>query len=87
MAARFKNVTTVKHTKEHIKKDSIMYRKILNISPGAYIFSRPFLWGLFSEGLTYGGKFALQNRRGSLIEIYRFCFVLLSGAPNENIKR
>ena len=32
--------------------------------PGAYIFQRPFLRGLFLEGLMYGGKFALQNRLG-----------------------
>ena len=35
--------------------------KILKISPGAYIFQRPFLRGLFLEGLMYGGKFAFQN--------------------------
>ena len=34
------------------------YRKIPKISPGAYIFQRPFLRGLFLEGLIYGGKFA-----------------------------
>ena len=27
------------------------YHKILKISPGAYIFQRPFLRGLYSEGL------------------------------------
>ena len=42
------------------------YRKIPKISPGAYIFQRPFLRGLFveglySEGLMYGGIFAFQN--------------------------
>ena len=40
------------------------YRKIPKISPGAYIFQRPFLRGLFLEGLIYGGKFAFQNRLG-----------------------
>ena len=40
------------------------YRKIPKISPGAYIFQRPFLRGLFLEGLLYGGKFAFQNRLG-----------------------
>ena len=46
-------------------------RKIPKISPGAYIFQRPFLRGLFwgggglySEGVMYGGKFAFQNRLG-----------------------
>ena len=40
------------------------YRKIPKLSPGAYIFQRPFLRGLFLEGLTYGGKDAFQNRLG-----------------------
>ena len=42
----------------------ILYHKIPKISPGAYIFQRPFLRGLFLEGLIYGGKFAFQNRSG-----------------------
>ena len=47
------------------------YHKVPKISPGAYIFERPFLRGLFleglvlySEGLIYGGKFAFQNQLG-----------------------
>ena len=40
------------------------YRKIPKISPWAYTFQRPFLWGLFLEGLIYGEKFAFQNRLG-----------------------
>ena len=40
------------------------FRKIPKISPRAYIFQRPFLRGLYSEGLIYGGKFAFQNRLG-----------------------
>ena len=40
------------------------YRKIPKISPRAYIFQRPFLRGLYSEGLIYGGKFTFQNRLG-----------------------
>ena len=55
---------------------SIMnYRKIQKISPGAYIFQRPFSRDLFLEGLMYGEKFAFQNRLGwpySWKEIYRF---------------
>ena len=57
-----------------------IYRKIPKISPGAYIFHRPFLRGLFLDGLIYGGKFASQNRFGypySWKQIYRFCFFLL----------
>ena len=50
---------------------ALRYRKIPRISPGAYIFQRPFLRGLFwrgqySEGLMYGGKFAFQIRLGWL---------------------
>ena len=56
-----------------------------NISPGAYIFQRPFLGGLLLVGLIFGGAYL---RRGICVlksiglaysckEIYRFCFVLL----------
>ena len=46
-----------------------MCRKIPKISPGAYIFQRPFLRELFLEGLIFGGfiygeKTAFQNRLG-----------------------
>ena len=33
------------------------YSKIPKISPGAYIFQRPFLRGLFLEGLIFGGAY------------------------------
>ena len=35
----------------------LTYRKIPKISPGAYIFQRPFLRGLFLEGLIFGGAY------------------------------
>ena len=44
---------------------------------GAYIFQRPFLRGLFVEGLKYGGKFAIRNRLGKLIvgrQIKKMCY-------------
>ena len=47
--------------------DSVLasrYSKIPKISTGSYIFQRPFLRGLFLEGLVYGGKFAFQHRLG-----------------------
>ena len=47
---------------ENIDHDK--YSKIPKISPGDYIFQRPFLRGLFLEGLIFGGKFAFQNRLG-----------------------
>ena len=42
-------------------RNAIEYRKIPKISPRGYIFQRPFLRGLFLEGLIYGGKLASQN--------------------------
>ena len=61
------------------------YCKIPKMSPGAYIFQRPFLRSLFLEGLIFGGAYV---RREICIsksiglacsgkEIYHFCFVLL----------
>ena len=47
--------------------NKIIYRKILKISPGAYIFKGPFRFfqrGLYSEGLIYEGKFEFQKRSG-----------------------
>ena len=35
----------------------IEYPKILKISPGAYIFQRPFLTGLFLEELIFEGAY------------------------------
>ena len=35
----------------------MIYHKIRKISPGAYIFQRPFLRGLFLEGLIFGGAY------------------------------
>ena len=37
----------------------VNYRKIPKISPGPYIFQRPFLRGLYLEGLIYGRKFTI----------------------------
>ena len=58
------------------------YCKILKKSPGACIFQRPFLGGLFlegliySEGLIYGGKFAFQNMEGNLPFLFSFALYL-----------
>ena len=35
----------------------VQVRKIPKISPAAYIFQRPFLRGLFLEGLIFGGAY------------------------------
>ena len=37
------------------------YRKIPKISPGVYIFQRPFLKGLFLEGLIFGGGLSTEG--------------------------
>ena len=55
------------------------------IGPGAYIFQRPFLRGLFFEGLIFGGAYLRREICVSKSiglacsgkEIYHFCFVLL----------
>ena len=59
----------VMHYKGNFKK----YRKIPKMTPGAYIFQRPFwrglfLRGLYWEGLINGGKFAFQNRLSLYLE-------------------
>ena len=61
------------------------YRKILKMSPGAYIFQWPFLRGLFLEGLIFGGAYVQRqiciSKSVGLAcsgkELYHFCFVLL----------
>ena len=61
------------------------YCKIPKISPGAYIFQRPFLRDLFLEGLIFGGAYVRReicvSKSIALActgkEIYHFCFVLL----------
>ena len=63
----------------------IKYRKIPKISPGAYIFQRPFLRGLFFEGIIFGGAYVRREIYVSKSiglacggkEIYHFRFVLL----------
>ena len=42
---------------DRLTMSSFSYRKIPKISPGAYIFQRPFLRGLFLEGLMFGGAY------------------------------
>ena len=61
------------------------YCKIAKMSPGAYIFQRPFLRSLFLEGLIFGvayvrweicvSKFIGLACSGK--EIHHFCFILL----------
>ena len=61
------------------------YRKIPKISPGNYIFQRPFLRGLFLEGPIFGGAYlwreiCVSESIGPACkgeEISYFCFVFL----------
>ena len=53
----------------------IVYRKILKISPGAYIFQRPFLSGLCTEGnLCFKIDWASLEWEGNLP--FLLCFTL-----------
>ena len=58
----------------------LSYRNIPKIRPRAYIFQRPFLRGLYSEGFMYGGKFGFQKSIGLALFLegnLPFFFVLL----------
>ena len=45
-----------------LNKNSLsFYCKIPKISPGAYIFQRPFLRGLFLKGLIFGGACVFKS--------------------------
>ena len=61
------------------------YRKIPKISPGAYIFQRPFFGGLVLEGLIFGGAYVRREICVSKLVVGRkfiifalFCFVFES---------
>ena len=43
------------------KKHKLINRKIPKISPGAYIFQRPLLRGLFLEGLIFAGAYVRRE--------------------------
>ena len=58
------------------------YRKISKISPGAYIFQRPFLRGLFTEGnLRFKIDWASLQWEGNLP--FLLCFTLYSRANSK----
>ena len=42
---------------DRLTMSSFSYRKIPKISPGAYIFQRPILRGLFLEGVIFKGAY------------------------------
>ena len=56
----------------------LKYRKIPKISPGTYIFQRPFLRGLYLEGLIYGGKFdrasLIVGSKFTIFSLFYFVF-------------
>ena len=49
------------------------YRKIPKISPGAYIFQRPSLRGLFLEEFLFGGAF-IVGRKFTVFALFYFVF-------------
>ena len=53
------------------------YHKIPKISPGAYIFQRPFLRGLYSEGLSTEGNLRFKIDWASLIVGSKFTIFAL----------
>ena len=57
------NLKTRKYSWEMVTSSvvPINYRKIPKISPGAYIFQRPFLRGLFLEGLIFVGAYVRRE--------------------------
>ena len=50
-----------------LKTHSLKYRKIPKISPGAYIFQRPFLEAYFWRGLSTEGNLRFKTDWASLI--------------------
>ena len=64
---------------------NVTYRKIPRISPGSYIFQRPFMRSLFLDGLIFVGAYVRREvcvsksigLAYSWKEINGFCFVLL----------
>ena len=64
---------------------SVLYRKIAKISPGAYIFQRPFLRGLSTEGNLRFKIDWVSLIVGSWKEIYQrvFCVTSLGGLFSE----
>ena len=61
----------------------VKYRKIPKISPGAYIFQRPFLRGLFLEGnLRFKIDWASLIARSKFTIFALFYFVFEGNFPN-----
>ena len=66
------------------------YFKIPKISPGAYIFQRPFLRGLFLEGPIFGGAYVRREICVSKSiglacsgkEIFHFCLCIWGQIPS-----
>ena len=57
MGKVYTRVFRLKRHKKHTAHTYMTYRKILKISPGASIFQRPFLRGIFLEGPIFGGAY------------------------------
>ena len=71
--------------------ENLWYCKILKISPGAYIFQRPFLRGLFLEGLIFGSFICISKLIGLALSLegnllFLLCFTLyLRAIPSTSL--
>ena len=82
--ARLHNLLQTRQIQRNQTLYKYIYRKVPKISPGAYIFQRPFLRGVFLEGVIFGGAYLWRelNLRfkidwASLLVGRKFTFFLL----------
>ena len=61
MIKQLLNSVIAKYCDLSVSRRSINYRKIPKISPRVYILQRPFLRGLFLEGLIFGRAYLWRN--------------------------
>ena len=77
---------TLAYCKGKPAADIIIYRKIPQISPGAYIFQKPFLRCLFLEGLIFRGAYVRREIcdwasliAGSKFTVFALCYFVFEG--------
>ena len=71
-------ITGIKRVRIVQVKNTVKFRK--QLSPGAYIFQRPFLRGLFLEGLIFGGAYLRREIFGGACT-WRGLFSEFYGTP------
>ena len=81
---RIRKVGALEHWHKNFLTNEMIFLHKIPLSPGAYIFQRSFLRGLYKEGnlrfkiglLILGGKYAPQNPLGWLIVGRKFTLVI-----------